>query len=234
MTETTGTDDREELAGYVDVWWQARQRLPRPARGGARGGVDDADRPARAGTSRPAPRTPRTSRASWPAAPEETAEVGEPPHVTGLMGLYTEIGVVNRREASADAIINEIREAVDQAAHRAARRPAHRRRREARARSSAASPGAWRTLLRNRPLDVWMHEQDVRRAVGRPGNLDTAPARHTAEYLAESLGYVLGKKVGAPAGTSLRAGHGGQRAVRVRGRRERPRPAGRVARRRPR
>ena len=60
-----------------------------------------------------------------------------------------------------------------------------------------------RTLLRNRPLDVWMHEQDVRRAVGRPGGLDTAAARHTAEYLAESLGYVLGKKVGAPAGTSL-------------------------------
>ena len=39
-----------------------------------------------------------------------------------------------------------------------------------------------------------MHEQDVRRAVGRPGNLDSAPARHTAEYLAESLGYVLGKE----------------------------------------
>ena len=24
-----------------------------------------------------------------------------------------------------------------------------------------------RLLLRNRPLDVWMHEQDVRRAIGR-------------------------------------------------------------------
>ena len=45
-------------------------------------------------------------------APEETAEVGEPPHVTGFMGLYTEIGVVNRREASPDSIINEIRSAV--------------------------------------------------------------------------------------------------------------------------
>jgi hypothetical protein len=48
-----------------------------------------------------------------------------------------------------------------------------------------------------------MHEQDVRRAVGRSGNMDSAPARHTAEYLAEGLGYVLGKKVGAPTGTSL-------------------------------
>ena len=48
-----------------------------------------------------------------------------------------------------------------------------------------------------------MHEQDVRRAVGRPGNLDSAAARHTADYLAESLGYVLAKKVGAPVGTTL-------------------------------
>ena len=32
-----------------------------------------------------------------------------------------------------------------------------------------------------------MHEQDVRRAVGRPGDLDTPPAQHTADYLIESL-----------------------------------------------
>ena len=80
-----------------------------------------------------------------------------------------------------------------------------------------------------------MHEQDVRRAVDRPGDMDSAAARHTAEYLAESLGYVLGKKVGAPAGTSLVLEHGGQRAVRVRrsttnGRGQRRRAAGRARR----
>jgi hypothetical protein len=32
--------------------------------------------------------------------------------------------------------------------------------------------------------------------------MDSAAARHTAEYLAESLGYVLAKRVGAPAGTT--------------------------------
>ncbi len=58
-------------------------------------------------------------------------------------------------------------------------------------------------LLRNRPLDVWMHEQDVRRATGRPGGLDTVQAQHTIDYLAESMGYVLAKKAGAPVGTSL-------------------------------
>jgi hypothetical protein len=33
--------------------------------------------------------------------------------------------------------------------------------------------------------------------------MDTAPAKHTAEYLAESLGFVLAKKVGAAPGTTL-------------------------------
>src|SRR5690606_5633416 len=64
-------------------------------------------------------------------------------------------------------------------------------------------PWTWEVLLRNRPLDVWMHEQDVRRAVGLPGGMDTAPAKHTADYLAEAVGFVLAKKVGAEPGTTL-------------------------------
>ncbi len=147
------------------------------------------------------------------------------------MGMYTEIGVVNRREASADAIINEIREATTRR-HTAllADPPTDG---DAKPETIFGGvPWSWRLLLRNRPLDVWMHEQDVRRAVGRPGGMDTAPAQHTAEYLAESLGYVLAKKARRPRRHHARARDGGQRAVRVRGRRGRPRatdrPAGRA------
>jgi uncharacterized protein (TIGR03083 family) len=201
MTQTTGTDDREELARYVELWWQAvndfldlLEELPE----------DEWSTP--------------TDLAGWDVravaahvahlegilagGPEETAEVGEPAHVTGLMGLYTEIGVVNRRAASPDAIINEIREAVTSRHTALVADPPT----DGHAKPEAifgGVPWTWRTLLRNRPLDVWMHEQDVRRAVGRPGGTDTPAARHTAEYLSESLGYVLGKKVGAPSGTSM-------------------------------
>jgi hypothetical protein len=48
-----------------------------------------------------------------------------------------------------------------------------------------------------------MHEQDVRRAVGNPGGLDSPAARHTVDYLVESLAMVLAKRAGAPAGTTL-------------------------------
>ena len=195
------SDDRAELAGYVEVWWQAVNDF-----------LDLLEQLPEEEWSTP------TDLAGWDVRacaahtahlegilagnPEETAEVGEPAHVTGLMGLYTEIGVVNRRDSSADAIINEIREVVTRRHTALLADPPT----DGDAKPEpifAGVPWSWRRLLRNRPLDVWMHEQDVRRAVGRPGNLDSAPARHTAEYLAESLGYVLGKRVGAPAGTSL-------------------------------
>ena len=58
-----------------------------------------------------------------------------------------------------------------------------------------------------------MHEQDIRRAVDLPGGMDSAGARHTAAYLAESLGVVLAKRVGAPAGTSAVLEVGGQPPV---------------------
>ena len=164
--------DQELLSAYVDVWWQAINDF-----------LDLLEELPDEEWSTP------TDLPGWDVKavashiahlegilagdPEETADVGEPPHVTGLMGLYTEIGVVTRRDASPDAIINEIRDGRHRAAHRAARRPADRRAPPSPSRSSAASPWDWRTLLRNRPLDVWMHEQDVRRAVDRPGGMDS-------------------------------------------------------------
>ena len=201
MSEHPRGSDAEVLAGYVEVWWKAVNDFAALLEELS---PEDWSRP--------------TDLAGWDVRavaahvahlegilagrPEETAEVGEPPHVTGLMGLYTEIGVVNRRDAAPDAIIEEIRTAAT-ARHTAllADPPTDAGARPERI--FGGVPWDWRTLLRNRPLDVWMHEQDVRRAVGRPGGMDSPAAVHTAEYLAESLGYVLAKRVGAPAGTTL-------------------------------
>jgi uncharacterized protein (TIGR03083 family) len=133
--------------------------------------------------------------------PEETADVGEPPHVTGFMGRYTEIGVANRRDRSPDQIIIEIREAAT-ARHTALLADPPTEGTATPERIFGGVPWTWEVLLRNRPLDIWMHEQDVRRAVGRPGGMDSAAAWHTAEYLAEAFGFVLAKKAAAPPGTT--------------------------------
>lgn len=45
-------------------------------------------------------------------------------------------------------------------------------------------------LLPVRVFDCWAHEQDVRRAVGRPGDLDSPAAAVTRDYLARTVPYV--------------------------------------------
>lgn len=130
-------------------------------------------------------------------------EIGEAPHVTSDMDRFTEQGVVARRDASAAELMAELRTAFGaRTAALAADPPTD---------GSATAPGlfgrlGWSVerLLRNRPLDVWMHEQDVRRAIGRPGGLESPGAVHTADYLQESFGYVLGKRVAPADGTTVR------------------------------
>jgi uncharacterized protein (TIGR03083 family) len=128
-------------------------------------------------------------------------DIGEVEHARGTMGKFTEQGVVARRSRTPDEVINQLRSSAT-ARHTAllADPPTD---------PDAPAPGlfgaiGWstRTLLRNRPLDIWMHEQDARRALGRPGNLDSPPAAHAADYLGESFGLVLAKRAGAPAGTT--------------------------------
>ncbi|MEU9128087.1 maleylpyruvate isomerase family mycothiol-dependent enzyme [Kitasatospora sp. NPDC048540] len=58
-------------------------------------------------------------------------------------------------------------------------------------------------LLRTRAFDVWVHEQDLRRALGTPGNLDSPAAAVTRDFLVEGLPRVVAKLAGAPAGAAV-------------------------------
>jgi uncharacterized protein (TIGR03083 family) len=192
--------DQHRLSEYVDVWWQAvndfTELLEELDEDDWAAPTDLPGWDVRAVASHVA-----HLESVLAGSPEESAEVGEPDHVTGPMGLYTEVGVVNRRDASPDAIINELRSAATARHTRLLADPPT----DPDGRPEpifGGMPWSWGTLLRNRPLDVWMHEQDVRRAVDRPGGMDSAAARHAADYLAEGLGYVLAKRVGAPTGTT--------------------------------
>ena len=193
--------DEETLRGYVEVWWQAVDDFTHLLE---ELGPDDWDR--------------QTDLPGWDVraiaahaahleavlagAPDETVDVGERAHVRGVIGAYTEQGVVARADASPDDLINELRESATKRKTALLDHPPA---------DAAAKPDnvfgalgwSWATLLRNRPVDLWMHEQDVRRAVGRPGNLDSPAAVHTSTYLAESLPVVVARRVGAPAGTTV-------------------------------
>ena len=214
MSEQTGAS-REPWGEYVDTWWQA---------------IDDftalLERLTREQWSAPtdlpgwdvhavAAHTAHLEALRAGTAHDDVA-VGEPAHVRSEMGVFTEQGVVARAESTPDDLINEIRSSATAVHTELLDGPDLD--------PAAPAPGVfgaigWSNalLLRNRPLDVWMHEQDIRRAVGDPGGLDSDAARHTAAYLAESLPMVVGKRAQAPAGTTVVLDVAGQQpqAVRV-------------------
>jgi uncharacterized protein (TIGR03083 family) len=64
-------------------------------------------------------------------------------------------------------------------------------------------PGTVAQLLGFRIFDSWVHEQDMRRAVDRPGDLDSAAAHFSTQMMLDVLPYVVGKKVGAPEGSTV-------------------------------
>ena len=62
-------------------------------------------------------------------------------------------------------------------------------------------PGTVRDLLPFRVFDSWVHEQDMRRAVGRPGNLASAVAAVALVRILDAMPFVVGKRAGAPDGS---------------------------------
>jgi len=54
-----------------------------------------------------------------------------------------------------------------------------------------------------RTFDSWVHEQDVRRAVARPGGRDGVGERVTLDRMEASMPYVLGRRVAPEPGTTF-------------------------------
>jgi uncharacterized protein (TIGR03083 family) len=70
-------------------------------------------------------------------------------------------------------------------------------------------PGTVRDLLPFRVFDSWVHEQDMRRAVARPGDLDSAVAENAFERITGSMPFIVGKRVAPPDGTTIHVGISG-------------------------
>jgi uncharacterized protein (TIGR03083 family) len=58
-------------------------------------------------------------------------------------------------------------------------------------------------LMPTRVFDAWVHEQDIRRATGRHGGLDSPAAKVSCQFLTRALPHMVGK-AGLPAGTVVR------------------------------
>jgi uncharacterized protein (TIGR03083 family) len=134
--------------------------------------------------------------------PQTRVDVPEAPHIKSSMSVFTESGPLARANWTTDQIIDEIESSA------AKRADALR----AMMPLDPTAPGDgfasvvgwdWETLLSNRIIDQWMHQQDIRRAVGKPGGLTGPGGAHALAVFSQSIPYVVGKRVAPPPGTTV-------------------------------
>ena len=121
------------------------------------------------------------------------------PHAVSDFGRITEVPVDLRRTWTREAVLIELADRVSRRSAELAAGPQDVAL-EVMGPLGAAPLGR---VLRMRTLDTWVHEQDIRDALGRPGHMDTLGAQATAAQLLPGLGKVWAKLAGAQPGDVL-------------------------------
>lgn len=133
-------------------------------------------------------------------APVPEVEIGQPAYVKNSVGETNERWVASRRGQPGSVVRTEFAEVTE--------------RRIATLRSlpeSAFEEIGWspvgqvpmRTFMEIRVMDSWLHEQDIRHALGRPGGLGSSGEQISIERADLALGVVIGKGARAPEGASV-------------------------------
>jgi uncharacterized protein (TIGR03083 family) len=137
---------------------------------------------------------------------------GPLPHVKNEMGQVNEIGVHARRPEPGALVLAEFRQVTGE---RLAQLRALSEQDLAAPAMTPAGPGTMADLLTLRVMDSWMHEQDIRRATGRPGHTHGPAAEEALGYFTRFLPYVVGKRAAAPDGSKVVFRVGGRDPVAV-------------------
>jgi uncharacterized protein (TIGR03083 family) len=122
------------------------------------------------------------------------------PHVANELGRATEVPVDLRRGRPRAAVLEEFDTTI---ADRHAALLAGPQDPSTPATNPFGKRVTLEAVLRMRTFDTWVHGQDIRLAVGRPGATDTTAARVAGEQIVNALGYVWAKRVQAPVGSTL-------------------------------
>ena len=124
----------------------------------------------------------------------------EPSYIRNPFGAANEAWIEARRTVPGDEVLAELAEVSD-------RRLASLRAMTTEAFDvvgwSPAGQVPYREFMATRIMDIWAHEQDIRRAVGRPGGRNQAGERVSLARCAQAMPFVVGKKVSPPEGTSV-------------------------------
>jgi uncharacterized protein (TIGR03083 family) len=132
--------------------------------------------------------------------PNPEVDAGRPEHVRNDIGSFNEVWVVALAAVPRQEVLAQFAEVTD------ARRKALASMDEENFSEPSWTPvgqADYRRFMQVRVFDCWIHEQDVRRAVGRPGHAAGPVAEQAVDEIARALGYIVGKRAAAPQGSSV-------------------------------
>lgn len=132
--------------------------------------------------------------------PGPQREPGPRPHVKNELGRTNEIGVDARRPMPGTEVLIEFRQVTAERLVRLRRLTGQDLTAEA---MTPAGAGTVADMLTLRVMDAWTHEQDIRRAVGRPGHAEGPVAAESLGYFTRFLPYLVGKRAAAPEGSKV-------------------------------
>lgn len=144
--------------------------------------------------------------------PETDTDVTTLPHVRNEIGARNERFVAHFRPQPVDKVFARFREVTS---HRLATLRAMSEEDFHAPSWTPAGEHTYARFMRIRVFDNWMHEQDIRDAVGLPGTEDGPGAEQALNEISSALGFVVGKKAGLPDGSSVSFELGNGRALHV-------------------
>ncbi len=129
-------------------------------------------------------------------APPALTEV--PAHVVNAFGELNEAWVAARRSVPGDEVLAEF---VETTGRRLDALRAMTVERFAVVGPTPLGEAPYRDFMVTRLLDGWAHEQDIRRALGRPGGRNGPGETAVLDRCEQTMPYVVGKRVAPPDGT---------------------------------
>ena len=121
-------------------------------------------------------------------------------YLTTDLSRLIEVGVQARRNVSPPELLTEFHLVI---AARTTQLKADEHELSDEVMGPLGTPTTFGRSLRMRTFDTWVHEQDIRTAIGEPGGWDGLPMDISESVLLDSMPVVWGKKVKAPIGATL-------------------------------
>jgi uncharacterized protein (TIGR03083 family) len=137
------------------------------------------------------------------ATPEADIDVSTLKHVRNDVGVLNERWVRKMRQIGAAELLEKLRATT---AERRIALSGLSNEAWNEVTATPAGPDSYGRFMRVRIFDCWMHEHDIRDAIGQPASADelAGPASELAlDEMAASMGFVVGKLGGAPDGSRV-------------------------------